>query len=1745
MLGLSRASGLPVISSVTMNEDTVAMYGKLELTIVMTAAFTNPFDYNQITLKANFFDKDNQHYVVDGFYYQDYVLNTQGLPVANGAPVWKVRFASPKTGNWLFYLQATDQSGTAYHNYFSFYCQSSQNKGFVKQNHPRYLQFDNGQTFLPVGMNMCWSVWDDYSFTVYQSWLDSLAANGGNNTKIMMVPWGMSLEWNNTVAGNYTNRLNRAWALDWTLEKALERNIYLQLCTLIHGELVNNVSGAWDQNPYNAARGGPCNTAPDFFTNAYAKQYFKQKLRYINARWGYLTNIWSWEILSEADQINFYNNYPSQIRNWMVEMGNYMQSIDLQHRVVSSAYAVASKGQSFWQNADVDYTQLHLYDQKADLELDIYTAIQEHLTTYTKPVLVSEYALAHLPETITGIDPSGISLRNCLWTTSLSGSMGSGLHWWWDNYITPQQLYRHFKPVSKLISAINPIADNLMTEVPDCSSAVNIDLEVFPRIVDAFVKAPENQFVVKPSGIVTPSTSKMNSFEYGYLFNQYRNPPTFTVYYDRPGAFTVHTGNTVSFSNIRIWLNGASMLNQGVAANSTYTINVPAGQHTIFVENTGTGMMEIAKYEFFNYSPMMRAFLLRNNTKAVGWFQNRNYNWEYIQQNGNPAPVANGKIKLSQMNPGYYSFEWLNGQTGLTDSVTTRMVNAQNTWVNAPPVLWDGAFRMTYQYAMIPGFGANVQQGNNPLTVQFTDLTQSAVGDITSWKWSFGDGTISNQKNPSHIYWQAGTYTVKLVVQTGSYKDSIQKTNYITVNEFLEPNFIAIPTTVQLGDSLRFYDLSLGNIYYWFWEFGDGTSSNLQNPFKLYNNPGIYSVKLTVKAGNITKTITKTDYITIVTRLIPQFTAFPLQVISGQPVQFTDLSGGSPTQWIWRLGDGTVSTVQHPQHIYTQTGSYSVKLVIKKLNFSDSLVKTGFITVFPPLKAGFRSDRQYLMPGETVQFTDTTVGGPEQWYWEFGDGTSGTVQHPAHTYINPGNYTVKLKVTAGFRTDSTFTTNYITVLEPLVTGFIALPTEVVAGQPVHFTDTSAGNPTSWHWDFGDGNSSTEQHPVHQYQYPGSYDVKLKTGILTYADSLTRPDYIIVYPVLDANFAASPVMARTGDPIQFTDISTGGPLNWWWEFGDGNGSILQNPVYSYAAPGTYSVKLKVTAGFRADSVLKTNLITIKAPLSASFTGAPTLLLRGQLVQFQDQSAGQPTFWLWDFGDQSNAIGPNPNHVYANSGTYTVTLVVMNELEQDTLIREAYIKVLPPMQADFTADRTILHKGQKVEFTDLSVGGPTIWKWDFGDGAFSTQQHPSHIYQLEGTFTVKLQARNSLNQNLAVKNNYITVLPPLKVQTISIPQGWSGISGFVIPDTALVSHIFGPVINDLIILKNLNAAYWPGGSMYTLTQWETHSGYEINMLNEATVTFRGILDENRTVTLTPGWNLLPVISPCKVGTAGFFAGLPGITLVKEVAGSRIYWPALGIFTLDTLLPGKAYHILVSESSAMSYATCPGEMQPFFDNTSLKDEEALLFNVKKNTLSHVFAIPFDLIEKRWENHYLAAMTGEKVIAGYCFLNRILSSPQSRAFTVMVYADDPDTPLREGFMEGERIHFYVIDDNNNILDQPEFGYDPVYPQRQFFMPFGISKALSVVSDAWNDMTDEIEVYPNPTQGRLTISIPPEFLPAVICITGINNNQCLLEMKNQDQRVLQQDISNFPKGIYIIRIESKDVTVYRRIVLN
>ncbi|MBK7559693.1 MAG: PKD domain-containing protein [Chitinophagaceae bacterium] len=327
----------------------------------------------------------------------------------------------------------------------------------------------------------------------------------------------------------------------------------------------------------------------------------------------------------------------------------------------------------------------------------------------------------------------------------------------------------------------------------------------------------------------------------------------------------------------------------------------------------------------------------------------------------------------------------------------------------------------------------------------------------------------------------------------------------------------------------------------------------------------------------------------------------PVQCMANNQFSFTNTStiASGTLQFTWDFGDGTGSVATDPVHSYTQPGTYTVKLIVSSdQGCADSITST--VTVNASPLAGFtvNTNIQCLKNNSFVfSNTSTMPAGNMQYQWYFGDGNTATTRDVNYSYAVPGSFTVKLVTSSnlGCADSATFD---ITVNPSPVTGFnVANPQQCFTNNQFNFINISSipSGTQQFVWTLGDGTTSTTTDVTHSYAVPGDYTVKLvATSDKGCADSSSFN--VKVHPYAIADFFADAVCINLPLPLSNKTINnTSTTLNYLWDFGNGQTSTLQNPVYSYPSPGNYTITLSVnTSQCPQPLTVKQVVVVIDAP-----------------------------------------------------------------------------------------------------------------------------------------------------------------------------------------------------------------------------------------------------------------------------------------------------------------------------------------------------------------------------------------------------------------------------------------------------------------------------------------------------------------------------------------------------------------------
>ncbi len=685
--------GEPTIVRVSQNTETVPRFAKLELTIALAASYDNPFDPDQVDLTAEFITPSGKKIAVPGFFCQPYRNRNEGDDAkrpsleAAGEPCWKIRFAPTETGKHSYVVRLRNRFGGARNDVKSmpggFAAVASDTAGFihVSKTNPRYFEFDNGRPFFAVGQNLqndwpsyrhsrlladgranCARVWTFCHWT----WLEWTFKSG--------FKWVGPGDWLRSYAGagRYNQRI--AWITDDCLDRWTRDGLFVMLClgnATGGGELSREKTASYDSwggHPYNVANGGFLDEPRQFWTDARARQLYKQRLRYIIARWGYSPNIWAFEFWNELGGAG------PEIVAWHQEMARYVREADPNgHLITTSTWeGNADKFAAIWDLKEMDFTQGHHYGPLPPMTV----RITEHLRRWAKPYINGEGGgpsaqgwdgeSAGKPSVV---DPDDVEFHNSLWAPAMSGSAGTTLPWWWRDRVEPHNLFFHYHAVADFArdvpwtsNRLRPVQIKAVTLTGSGPRKKFSPVLVAPFGADWGSKPTQSRFCIEADGTV-PNLARLPAELFGKARgrSEWRNPLTFETHFPEPGRFIVHVSK-IAHGVLEISLDGQLVVT-GKSAEKEIPVEVPAGRHEITLDNAGNDLVRFGYILLTNYRDAARypdLDILGQQTDdfAALWIHNRLRQWPYEAAGFEAGPVGPAVATIAGLKEGRYHIEW-------------------------------------------------------------------------------------------------------------------------------------------------------------------------------------------------------------------------------------------------------------------------------------------------------------------------------------------------------------------------------------------------------------------------------------------------------------------------------------------------------------------------------------------------------------------------------------------------------------------------------------------------------------------------------------------------------------------------------------------------------------------------------------------------------------------------------------------------------------------------------------------------------------------------------------------------------------------------------------------------------------------------------------------------------------------------------------------------------------------------------
>ncbi|MEL6866178.1 MAG: PKD domain-containing protein, partial [Bacteroidota bacterium] len=578
----------------------------------------------------------------------------------------------------------------------------------------------------------------------------------------------------------------------------------------------------------------------------------------------------------------------------------------------------------------------------------------------------------------------------------------------------------------------------------------------------------------------------------------------------------------------------------------------------------------------------------------------------------------------------------------------------------------------------------------------------------------------------------------------------------LTINALPEAAF-ALNSTTCINETVSFINNSLNTCDY-FWNFGDGNTSDEANPSHIYNNTGNYTIQLlTTSCEGCVDSFSINIFVAE-----PPTAAFDLTLEDSSgcavlDISLTNQSFGTDTTQVWDFGNGDSSTLIQPGLISYEQGNFDTTYIIELAvtNTCGTVYDYDSVTVFPLPIVSFGTNVDEGCSPLLIEYGNSTLGNPERYEWYVDGLLISTDSLPPDQYFTTSDTAITvydLQLIAYNKCGSDTLNDQITVFPPNVDAVISVDT-TRGCQPLTVAFSEFSTPgANISWDFGDGNTSSENNPVHTFDTFGLFTV-VQSAANCGIDVDTQ--IIEVWPLPEVRFEHDTFVC-VGQSISFqnTSIDIRGST---WDFGDGNTSILDNPSHIYDSAGVYTVTLTANSELHdCPASFQSNVLVLGNP-EIGFSPSVMSGCAPLSVDFTNTSMGA-IFYQWDFGDGDTSTQVNPTHEFLLPATYQVTLVGIDEFRcfADTTVLNIVVDEVP--RANFTTDTTAYCSRFDTIYTDNQTAGGGQYFWQFGQGDIIEQFETQAVIADTGWLSISLIAENSFNcRDTLLDSVYIEASP----------------------------------------------------------------------------------------------------------------------------------------------------------------------------------------------------------------------------------------------------------------------------------------------------------------------------------------------------------------------------------------------------
>jgi large repetitive protein len=684
-------------------------------------------------------------------------------------------------------------------------------------------------------------------------------------------------------------------------------------------------------------------------------------------------------------------------------------------------------------------------------------------------------------------------------------------------------------------------------------------------------------------------------------------------------------------------------------------------------------------------------------------------------------------------------------------------------------------------------FNVSEMEGCSPFAPAIEN-TSTGVG--LTYQWLIG-GSFSYVFEPSNIQFSTEeVVSVQPISLTASNQcGSDSETLQVTINPRPIAQFATSLSSQCSPVTTEYMNLSAGNATDYYWDLGDGQTTNAINPFTNVYVTEEESADFVIQL--VATNACGSDSTESIVHVLPNTVQIGMEpsVMNGCTplfVNFNNTTTGA-NNFYFDFDNGAFSTAQNPNFVFDTPGVYHVRLIADDGCSYDTTSVNLQVLASPSLVIG--SDVEAGCPGSTVQFYSSTIGNITHIDWSFGDGNLATTENPVHTFPNQSNYLIS--ATAFDFNGCTANALHNIEIYPLPEPVIALQNIEACSPWQVCPENNSINADIFHWDSGSGLTSDEELPCFTY-VNGTSTPMPRTLTLT----AVSPDGCSAATSFDIQVMPQPglVMALNdyescliSQPV-VTQVAATATEEYQWYVNELPAGNEQSPVFTFDAVGTYEINVVVFNSYgctnEATSIYEIHPLPVIDIMPEIMNGCPPLV-----VQFDNETENGAT-WFWTATNGATSTDMFPTMTFETTGLYDVQLVATSPFGcQTTQVYEDLIEVYPTPYSNFSFEPNddVIYEVD-VQFNNLSQGA-VAYQWNFDDGNYSNIVSPIHEFQNGGLYVVTLTAQNEFgctDKHIAgvnIDNTFFTFMP----------------NAFT-PDNDGINDAFGPVFSSTEEIKN---------------------------------------------------------------------------------------------------------------------------------------------------------------------------------------------------------------------------------------------------------------------------------------------------------------------------------------------------------